>query len=246
MAAIAKPNCDLNRSVSERMRVCLRAIASPSKRNDAVSSEPAQLHAGPASGVRPSPNRDLMQRSVRPSTQGRLGPLTAHALPEAPQPAWDSLFCSIQSNAASTSASSAVLKSDTLAPGALALMRSSSAWAWMCTQFSPRRTFEVNFCCFSSVIVVLACWYPLKLWFTWEQPRASQTKSTTPPFPSRCQLYVAPGSALLPCQSMPLSDQWAATRPLQRSPSAAAVPPYLKSSRRLWLPRWAHSEWPWT
>src|ERR1035441_1391354 len=42
---------------------------------------------------------------------------------------------------------------------------------------------------------------------------------------------------------MPLSDQWAATRPLQRSPSAAAMPPYPRSSRRLWLLRQAHSEW---
>src|ERR1017187_3687445 len=121
MAAIAKPNCDLNRSVSERMRVCLRAIASPSKRNDAVSSEPAQLHAGPASGVRPSPNRDLVHRVACAQAHKVAWALwTAHALPEAPQPAWDSLFCSIQSNAASTSASSAVLKSDTLTPGALA------------------------------------------------------------------------------------------------------------------------------
>ncbi|MGA3156142.1 MAG: hypothetical protein ABSE43_01065, partial [Steroidobacteraceae bacterium] len=51
---------------------------------------------------------------------------------------------------------------------------SSSVWACVWTQFSPRRTLEVNFCCLSSVIMILDSKVDRKkAWLPTERPRSA-------------------------------------------------------------------------
>src|ERR1700722_4436937 len=65
-----------------------------------------------------------------------------------------SLFWLIQVSADSTSASSLAVNPSILTPVASAFFLASSALATECTHTRPRRTLAVNFCCFSSVIIV--------------------------------------------------------------------------------------------
>src|SRR5271167_3117948 len=72
---------------------------------------------------------------------------------------FDSLFCPIQVNADSTSASSLAVNPSILTPGASAFFFASSALATEWTHTKPRRTLAVNFCCFSSLISRLLRYY---------------------------------------------------------------------------------------